>query len=392
MIKEKKSVQQLLEERNNMIQQREALDIKMNAIADRAAAEKRELTAEENVEYQQHQSNFNKLGREIAMNVDKCNFLNANHKGTKSQNQLLREFLLDAKKAGGGEVVLQREAPLKTTDLETGGMIPLTIKDVLPPLEMGLVFDKVGIPVQTGVVGNIQWPVMGNFEAEIQGETVALTDTSVDLSKIAAKHARVGLTVPVSNQAIMDDNSDLVALIKDGMKKAVERTLNRVCFSHENFVGVLHGPFAGAKTTGTFAGTVPTFKELLAMKGAIAATGVEMIGFCYVMSEAMKATLEATPIDAGSGRMIIENGAIAGYPVFCTEFVNYGNAKSKDSVEHVVAGCFGYLPTNQHGDARLVVDPFTRAKEDITQVTLNTDWSMTTLRAEAFASYKCNVG
>ena len=168
----------------------------------------------------------------------------------------------------------------------------------------------------------------------------------------------------------------------------MNRTLNRVIFSHQNFTSDLHGPFASAKASGAFAGATPTYKELLEMKGKIASTGVEMIGFCYIMSEAMKAALEATPVDAGSGRMIIENGAIAGYPVFCTEYINYGSNKEKADVEYVAAGCFGYLPTNQHGEVRMIFDPYTQAKNDVIVITMNADWSITTVRKDAFALYK----
>jgi hypothetical protein len=122
------------------------------------------------------------------------------------------------------------------------------------------------------------------------------------------------------------------------------------------------------------------------MKGSVFAEGVEPVGFCYVMSENMKSQLEATPIDEGSGRMIVENGAIAGYPVFTTEYINYGSDKEKvENVEYVAAGCFGYLPVNQYGELRVIVDPYTRAKEDIIQITINSDWSITTLRTQAFA-------
>jgi hypothetical protein len=161
-----------------------------------------------------------------------------------------------------------------------------------------------------------------------------------------------------------------------------------VAFSHQNFTSTFHGPFAGGKTQGSFAGAIPTLKELMEMKGKVAATGVEMSGFCFVMSENMKAVLEATPIDAGSGRMIIENGTIKGYPVFTTEYINYGSDKSKAGVEYIAAGCFGYLAANQYGDLRIVVNPYSRAKEDIVEVTINGDWSITTLRSEAFALYK----
>lgn len=387
----KKSVTELLGERNEMLAKREQINIRMNEIDDTAQAENREFSAEVKAEYQRLQSEFAKIGREIAMNVDAVNFINAKPELKKSVNTMLREALLEAKKSGKTEFVLQREINTTLT-IDEGGLIPVTVKDVIEPLEMGLIYGQVGIPVQTGVVGNIQWPVLGTVEAEIVGETVELADTELDLSKINAKQVRVGISFTVSNQAINNAAVDLVALIQNQARQGLARTLNRVAFSHENFTGDFHGPFAGAKAQVTFAGDTPTLKELLAMKGAVAGEGVQMIGFCYVMSEAMKAKLEATSVDAGSGKMIIENGRIAGaYPVFTTEYINYGASKTKAGEEYIAAGVFAYLPLNQHGELRMVVDPYTQAKKDCVVITLNSDWSMTTLRKEAFALGKTTV-
>ena len=389
----KKSVNELLSERSALLAKREQINISMNAIADKANAEKREMSAEENVEYQKLQSDFQRVGREIALNVDNVNLINAKPNVEKSKNTLLREAFQGAMGSQSKEFVVKREwvEGLEKADITAGGMVPLTIKDILPPLEMGLIFDKVGIPVETGVIGDISWPVMGSVEASVVGEKEELADTGIDLSSIKPKKERVGITIPITYQAINDTNSNLLGIVQTQARMGITRLLNRVTFSHQNFTSAFHGPFAGAKATGTFAGAVPTFAELLAMKGKVAATGVEMVGFCYVMSENMKAILEATPIDAGSGRMIIENGTIKGYSVFTTEFINYGSDKSKAAVEYVAAGCFGYLAANQYGDLRIVVNPYSRAKEDIVEVTINGDWSLTTLRAEAFALYKAGA-
>lgn len=391
MKKIEKSVTELLTERNNMLAKREAINIRMNEIEDKAKAEKREFSAEENVEYQKLQAEFTKLGREIAMNVDVVNYMNAKPNVQKSKNALLREAFQGAMGSQQKEFAVKREwvDGVEVADIAAGGMVPLTIKDILPPLEMGLIWDKVGIQVETGVIGDISWPVMGSVEASILGEKEELTDTGVNLSAIKPKKERVGITIPITYQAINDTNSNLLGIIQTQARMGFTRLLNRVTFSHQNFTSTFHGPFAGAKASGSFAGAVPTFEELLKMKGAVAATGVEMSGFCFVMSEKMKATLEATPIDAGSGRMIIENGTIKGYPVFTTEYINYGSNKQKvENVEYIAAGCFGYLAANQYGDLRIVVNPYSRAKEDIVEVTINGDWSITTLRTEAFALYK----
>ena len=386
MKKFKKSVNELLQERESLIQKRESINISMNEIADKVAAEKREMTPEENIKFQQLQADFNKCSREIAMNHDMTNMIAQTPVVEKSDNTLLREALREARKDGKAEFALKRE--ITTSTIDNGGLIPLTIKDILPPLEIGLIFDKLGIPIQTGVTGNLQWPVMGGGEAEILGETEELSDSTVDFSKINAVKTRMGVSFTVTNQAINDSDVDLVALIQQEARQRIRRVLNRVMFSHQNFTSNFHGPFAGAKAQATFAGTVPTYKELLEMKGKVAETGVEMEGFCYVMSETMKAALEATPIDAGSGRMVLENGRIAGYPVFTTAYINYGSNKEKADVEYIAAGVYTYLAVNQYGELRMVVDPYTKAKKDEVVITLNSDWSMTTLRSEAFALYK----
>ena len=386
----KKSVAELISERNTMFAKREQINIRMNEISDKVQAENRPMSEAEKREYDTLQSDFAKLGRELSLNADMVSSLKNSSSEVKSQEALLREVLAEAAKKGGKSeyVITAREWTngIDMAKVAEGGMIPLTIKDILPPLEQGLIHDKVGIPIETGVVGDIQWPVLGAVEATVKGEKESLADTGIDMSKVVAKKVRVGITIPVSGSAITSTSTNLLGLIQSQAGKGIVRLLNRVIFSHQNFTSDFHGPFAGAKVQKTFAGTLPTYKELLAMKGEVFAEGVEPVGFCYVMSENMKSQLEGSPIDEGSGRMIVENGAIAGYPVFTTEFINYGSNKEKaEGVEYVGAGCWGYLPVNQYDELRVIVDPYSRAKEDIVQITINGDWSITVLRSQAFA-------
>lgn len=390
MKKFEKSVAELISERNTMFAKREQINIRMNEISDKVQAENRPMTEAEQREYNTLQSDFAKLGRELSLNADMVSSLKNSSSEVKSQEALLREVLAEAAKKGGKSeyVITAREWTngIDMAKVAEGGMIPLTIKDILPPLEQGLIHDKVGIPIETGVVGDIQWPVLGAVEATVKGEKESLADTGIDMSKVVAKKVRVGITIPVSGSAITSTSTNLLGLIQSQAGKGIVRLLNRVIFSHQNFTSDFHGPYAGAKAQIAFAGAVPTYKELLQMKGKVMGEGVEPVGFCYVMSENMKSILEATPIDAGSGRMIVENGAINGYPVFTTEFINYGSNKQKaEDVEYIGAGCWGYLPVNQYDELRVIVDPYSRAKDDVVQITINGDWSITTLRTQAFA-------
>lgn len=83
--------------------------------------------------------------------------------------------------------------------------------------------------------------------------------------------------------------------------------------------------------------------------------------------------------------MIIENDKIAGVPVFCTNYIN------NDGGIHVGLGVWSYQALGQFGEQRFIVDPYTKASKDTTVLTLNGDWSMTTLRKEAFLLGDCTA-
>ncbi len=54
----------------------------------------------------------------------------------------------------------------------------------------------------TGLAGDFVWPIYDMAEATIAGEGVALSDSKIELSKLTACPERVGIAIPVTNQAI----------------------------------------------------------------------------------------------------------------------------------------------------------------------------------------------
>lgn len=366
---------------------------RLNAIADICEGEKREMNDAEKEEH-------GALMREAAvLNVR----LQAEGMPTVSGGGISREAGFDnwmkhiARERRTEEVVMEREA-MVVTDAEA--MVPLTISDIIGPLEEGLILKTVGIKLQTGLAGDYVSPVVGKIEASFADEAAALTDSEIPVSKLKPTPKRVGVTVSVSSQLINQTQGVALDVVKQQIPMAVTRTLNKVMFSPTEVNTTVQGPFAvikkadangqllSALTTKAkkkacshlkFAGAVPTYKELLAMKGIVLAKGVINDGTAaYVMDEYMKATLESTPRDEGSGLMIVEDGRIAGIPVFCT------NEIDEEESDHIGFGIWSYELLGQFGEQRFVVDPVSGAKNDVTILTLNGDWSMTTARPEAF--------
>ena len=302
----------------------------------------------------------------------------------KTANQLLRETVKAVREGKlDGDFVVTREATStitsgiiqvgEKTNMETAG-IPLSIQDLIKPLEAELVYNKVGLKVQTGVRGKIQWPVLDNsIEVSVGGELDAVDTKVLEFDKITTTPYKLGISVEVSNEAINDEAFDLTALIIEQIGRGTGRTLNKrlLALSAPSVKGDFVGPLVSHKQTVTFAGAVPTYAELKAIKGKVLASNASMAGFCYIMDAAMYSALEATPKDAGSGRFVIEGGKIDGDVIFITDLTEYANK--------VVCGCFAYEALNQHGTTHFIVDPYTQAKKNITVFTLNADWSLTYL-------------
>ena len=354
----------------------EAIHTELNAL------EGRELNEQEKAQHAALLREWEANKREITLlNIERDAAASA---PKKSANQMLRETVKAVREGKlDGNFALTREATStitsgiiqvgEKTNMETAG-IPLSIQDLIKPLDAELVYSKVGLKVQTGVRGKIQWPVLDNsIEVSVGGELDTVDTKVLEFDKITTTPYKLGISVEVSNEAINDEAFDLIGLITEQIGRGTGRTLNKrvLALSAPSVKADFVGPLVSHKQSVTFAGAVPTYAELKALKGKVLASNASMAGFCYIMDAAMYSALEATPKDAGSGRFVIEGGKIDGDVIFLTDLTEYANK--------VVCGCFAYEALNQHGTTNFIVDPYTQAKKNITVFTLNADWSLTYL-------------
>lgn len=263
-------------------------------------------------------------------------------------------------------------------------LIPLTIGEIIQPLEKGMILDKVGCKMQYGLVGDWVLPVVAGIEATIEDENAEVADTKIDITKIKPSPKRVSLAIPVSNRAIDQSNNALLEIVRTQMTMGLQRLLNKWMFQTTKITSKAsdgcYVAAAAAPAVTTAAGVGFAWKDVIALKGAVMKTGVVFDGTAaYVCSATTYAELEATPKDTGSGLMVLENGKINGYPVFMTEYIG-------DDV--LGFGIFNYELVGQFGKMHMIVDPYTGAKRNLVYFVLNTDFDMLTVRTEAFGIAK----
>lgn len=348
---------------------------RINVIADACEKEQRERNEAEQVEYETLVRENQVL--QMKMQAVAIEHLRENPNALADANRIIRENVAAGRQT---QLTLMRDLVM-VSDVEPGGIIPVRVQDILDPLVEGLILDKVGLPMPTGLAGDYVWPTYETVEATIAGEGVALTDTKIKMSKLTATPQRIGVAIPVTRQAINQTEGIVEMIVKKLMPLSVSMLLNKIMFSTTKVTGAttLVGPFVGKVSSAVAFSATPTFAEFNGLKAKVLATGIDGNNLCWVMTKAQKAVAEATPKDAGSGIMVCENDHIAGLPVFTTNYIGEG---------YIGLGDWRYQPMGLFGDISFVIDPYSQARKDAVDFVLNVNYGTTTLRTEAFALAK----
>ena len=288
---------------------------------------------------------------------------------------LFANSVRDAIKNGGADNSIQLRASALIDKADAQPLVALTIGDIIGPLEKGMIMDKVGCHIQTGLTEDWAYPVVEAVEATIAGEAVAISDDDIDISAVKPAPQRVAVTVPVTRTALVMTNDKLYDVVVTSLRLAIQRTLNKWMFQRTAIATGVNGLFVDPTTVKTFDG-VPTYAEICGFVGDVDSTGIVPTATAgFVMNNAMRATLKATPRTAGGDRMVIENDMIDGVPVFVTEYA---------PANTIYYGYFSYALVGQFGDSTLIVDPYTLAKKNQVQFTLNSFWDIKPARKQAF--------
>lgn len=365
------------------------LEIKkrMNAILDGAETENRALSEDEKKEF-----DALKLEKDvIAVRIEKRNLGIVDSVEVQTRDLAFAEVAYGLRNncVGGKYDSVVRSNGLdipvtrSTTIMNTPGadpLVPVTIGEVIEPLEKGLILHKVGCKFQYGLKGKFVLPIVSGVEATIEDENAEVNDSKIDISKLEPTPKRVTISIPVSNDAVDQTNGALRSIVLKGIQMSIERLLNRWQFSPTRITAkASDGVFVKSAPNMTFVDT-PSWKDVCQLKAAVLKEGVQIDGTaCYVCSASMQADLESTPRESGDSRMIMEDGKINGYPVYTTEYIG-------DDL--LGFGIFSYSLIGQFGQMRLTVDPYTGAKKNVTNFVLNTKFEQLPVRPEAFAIAK----
>ena len=361
-----------------------------------AQRENRAFTDEENKKYDQLMREDNRLHIEIQGMMDAKQL--AELREHKSKDAQLRELLNNCKKnrEDFSEVLSAREAANATTvlkdaadgnskaNLEAGGLVPITIKELIDTKVPGLELPD-DLPIVTGVTGDEIYPYcVDDVKVTVAGEVEKVSEQVINFDKIKASAERVAAAVAVSNRAIDNANFDLLGFITYKIRKALAMSNALHVYSHCAFSHKLKSPFASV--TPEEITLDENFGKNLAKKIAeLWDKGFEGEPE-LVMDKTIETELRFTRRIPGQigDRTVIEGDRCLGYRYKVSPYVNYaldGTTPKADGNHYIGIGHWGYLPFEQHGEARLTIDATSAAvaERNSTVIVFSTELSLTEL-------------
>jgi HK97 family phage major capsid protein len=236
------------------------------------------------------------------------------------------------------------------TDLLAGSFIDL--------LRNQVVVAQLGATMLSGLRGNVAIPRQTGAATAywIATEGNAITSESTQtLDQVALSPKTLGAYTDYSRQLMLQSSMDVEQFVRNDLAKVLAIAID---------LAALYGPNSGGAPKGivgqtgilkatagldAFAAAIPTFEEVVEMETAVLTNNALMGNLSYLLSPAVYGGLKTKSVDSGSGRFVLENGAVNGYRAVPSSQVTAGDVFFANWADLLI-GIWGSLD--------LTVDPY----------------------------------
>ena len=246
----------------------------------------------------------------------------------------------------------------------------------LPVIELlrnKMVTERLGVRTISGLQGNIAWPrQIAKSTPLFVPETFALTTSNPLLDQVLATPRRIGVTGAVSRQLILQEAFDPQNWLREDQMASLAVELDRVTMfgagANSEPTGIFNTIGIGSVTFGAAAtyAKIINFKTQLALGNALAA------GMAYV----------TTPLGEEKLRTAAKIGST--FPIFIWEDGSWGDDTADGRMVGLRATATNQVPADKlafgnfmdackllWGGINTLVNPYTRSKEDMVEITTN---------------------
>lgn len=243
--------------------------------------------------------------------------------------------------------------------------------DILEPLRANNVLADAGAKIMTGLVGDLQVPVMNGGNVGWAGEIAAASAAGTTFDHVLLQPKRLTAFVDISKQFIAQDALGAEEMIREDLVKAIQSKLE----------STILGTAAGdtTKPAGIFYNVSPTtisdFTDITELESDLEDANFNG-NFKYILSPKAKASMRSMIKGTNATGMVFESGEVDGTPALVT---------TNMATKTFAVGDWSNLAIGQWSSVDLTVDPFSQAANGVVRIVINAFFDAKVLREDAFA-------
>lgn len=247
------------------------------------------------------------------------------------------------------------------------------------------VVESAGARRITGVTGDLAIPTQtGGVTAYWLPESGTVTDSEAAFGLLVFKPNRLQVSVPWTRQLALQSSLDVEGLIREDAGMAIMSAIDLAAFQGLGADGQPKGLFSyNTGTSGintvTYSGAATFAKSREAISALLVDNTAQLGTPMFIISPAAWAKWSTAVVDAGSGMFLWQgthdNGTVGGYP---------GRVSNHLPSEKAVIGIFSEMLMPFWEGVDVIIDPYSRKKEGIIEMSATIHMDIGVRRTEAF--------
>ena len=310
----------------------------------------------------------------------------AKDRGVSLEGVSLPSFMMD----------LQKRDLTVGTAATAGNLVQTDLGAVVPALRPRLKVAEMGATILSGLVGNLDLPI-GNALASAawEGENDTTAETTPSTTLLSLRPNRLAAFTDISKQLLSQSSTSVEAWVRAELSNAIARAVDAAAIngsgSSNQPTGILNTAGIGDVAMGTNGG-VPTNAALIALETAIAIDNADVENMGYLFTPGVRGVLKNTALAANNSGFIWDgrNSNINGYRAEVSTQVPSTLTKGSTSgtCHAILMGNFADLVIANWGMVDILVNPYTKAKEGLVELVVNSYWDIGVKHASSFAAIK----
>ncbi|AUC13823.1 hypothetical protein BTO06_01060 [Tenacibaculum sp. SZ-18] len=421
--------------------ERASLKEKQQALVNKARNEKRQMTDDENTQFDAHQTEIVRLNAE----VERAQIIEDNEKATslsdgvridgtglgkserREKQQMLERFSLhkalrsqlpggvldgveaeyhqealrEAKNFGGTiegvAIPNSMRAAGQTVGEDSGDfggkLVYEEFKGVIDALTPKPIIESLGARYVRGLKGPASFVKnKGGIIATWEGEISEVNSSKNQYKRVAMDAKRVSATVPISVQNLHQSVIDLEMFTAEEIGRAVERAIDLAAINGPGTgnvpLGILNSPDVNILSAGVN-GSSPSWSHLVDMETKVGDANYYDNDLKYLFNTKTKGSLKQSLHTTGDAKYLITNNECNGYGYGVSNFLPSDLTKGTGTnLSAAILGSFKELLIGEWGFSDMVVDNITGKKAGIIEITVNQYLDILLRSPEAFSVVK----